>query len=89
MFIINDMELRVALNYPCSWVYKVIGTSEGRLREIVTQTIQDYPFHITVSHVSTTGKYRCLNVEVLVPNETVRVALYETLRNHPDIKIVL
>jgi len=89
MFIINRSNRRAVLDYPCTWVYKVIGLSEGKLREVVTQTIQDYPCRVTLSNVSVTGKYRCLNVEVLVPNEAVRIALYETLRSHPAVRIVL
>jgi putative lipoic acid-binding regulatory protein len=89
VFILNKSNRRPVLAYPCRWVYKVIGGDEECLRKVIAQTVQDYPCTIALSSNSSTGKYCCLNVEMVVPNETVRIALYETLRNHPAVKIVL
>ncbi|MEJ2031569.1 MAG: DUF493 family protein [Deltaproteobacteria bacterium] len=44
---------------------------------------------ITHSNSSKSGKYHCLNVELIVQTEEVRNGLYQTLKNHPAIRIVL
>ena len=89
MFIINNNNQNPALDYPCRWVYKVIGGDKQQLQEWIIQTLQDYSYTITPSHTSATGKYCCLNVEMVIPSEAVRVAIYEALQSHPAVKIVL
>jgi putative lipoic acid-binding regulatory protein len=55
----------------------------------VTQVIQDLPHSVTLSNTSATGRYCCLNVELTVAAENVRTGLYEMLKNHPAVWIVL
>jgi hypothetical protein len=89
MRIINNGDQKPVLDYPCRWVYKVIGGDKQQLQELLAQTLQDYPYSVSPSHTSATGKYCCLNVEMVVPSEAVRVAIYEALQSHPAVKIVL
>jgi putative lipoic acid-binding regulatory protein len=77
------------IDYPCRWVYKVIGPDEETLREAVLQVLQDLPHTIELSRTSSGGRYRCLNVEVTVADENVRTTLYELLKNHPAVRVVL
>jgi uncharacterized protein len=75
--------------YPCPWGYKVIGQDVDRLRSAIAEVIQELPHTITPSHSSLTGKYLCLDVEIVVSNEECRLGIYESLRRHPAIKVVL
>ena len=77
------------IDYPCQWGYKVIGTDEKVLRSAITEVVQNISHSITPSNRSASGKYICLDVEILVLNEDQRLTIYESLRRHPAVKIVL
>jgi len=77
------------IDYPCPWGYKVIGTDMERLRSAIAEVIQERPHTVTPSNRSVTGKYHCLNVEIVVASEECRLEIYEGLRRHPAVKIVL
>jgi uncharacterized protein len=77
------------MDYPCSWGYKVIGTDDTGLRGAIAAIMQDIPHSVTPSNRSASGKYICLNIEMLVMSEDQRLTIYEGLRSHPAVKIVL
>jgi len=83
------MKKKAHFDYPCAWVYKVIGSSEDSIRQAIKEILQDEACAVTLSNSSKTGKYLCLNLELVVCSEEHRVSIYESLRNHPSIKIVL
>jgi hypothetical protein len=87
--LINGKSRKPEIDYPCSWGYKVIGTSVSLLRSAIAEVIQERPHTVTPSHSSISGKYHCLNVELVVPSEECRLEIYEALRKHPAVKIVL
>ncbi len=87
--IINKPGCKPDIAYPCPWGYKVIGSDVDRLRSAIAEVIQELPHTITPSHSSLTGKYLCLDVEIVVSSEECRLEIYESLRRHPAIKIVL
>ena len=77
------------LQYPCPWIYKIIGPDEEAMERAVAGIIRDRRYKITHSRSSETGKFHCLNVELSVESEGHRKDVYETLRCHPDVKLVL
>lgn len=79
----------LALDYPCPWVYKIIGADEGRMRQAVADIMGDRPHRVTLSRISKTGKYHCLNVEVTVEDRACRVALHQALQAHGAIRMIL
>jgi uncharacterized protein len=85
----KDRDEKVKIAYPCRWVYKVIGLDQDRMRAAITELIPDGDCVITTSRSSVTGRYHCLNIDKPVKNEDDRVSLYEALRKHPAIKIIL
>ncbi len=85
----NRMKRKPDIAYPCSWGYKVIGTSAALMSSAIAAIMQDIPHSVTPSNRSASGRYICLDVDVLVSNEDQRLTLYEALRNHPAVKIVL
>jgi uncharacterized protein len=85
----NISEGKAQVDYPCSWVYKVIGKDQQQVRQAIAEIIQERRCIITRSNSSKSGKYHCLNVELVVQNEELRNGLYRTLKSHPAIKMVL
>ncbi|MDD5532426.1 MAG: DUF493 domain-containing protein [Syntrophales bacterium] len=86
---IKDIKDGAHIEYPCRWTYRIIGRNEKEMREAVQVLIQDDPCEVIPSRVSATGKYVSLNVEVEVSCEEKRTSVYESLRNHPSIILVL
>ncbi|PKN53579.1 MAG: DUF493 domain-containing protein [Deltaproteobacteria bacterium HGW-Deltaproteobacteria-13] len=85
----EDKEKKLQLKYPCAWVYKIIGADENDMKCAVADIIQDRACSITLSRSSESAKYHCLNVETTVESESHRKIIYEALKAHKAIKIVL
>jgi len=79
----------VAMDYPCSWSYQIIGADEESLRRAVGEIIQDRTYRMVLSRSSEKGKYQSFQLEVVVESEGHRLAVYEALRAHTAVKIVL
>jgi putative lipoic acid-binding regulatory protein len=80
---------RVHLDYPCQWLYKVIGSDPEQLRQAIAAIVPDTSCEISCSNSSSSGKYHCLNLEVTVRSEEERNAIYLALKAHSHVKIVL
>lgn len=85
----GDNQQKLRLNYPCLWVYKIIGVDQTEMTGAVGDIIQDRPCRISLSRQSETVKYLSLNVEITVESESHRTAVYEALKAHRAIKLVL
>lgn len=81
--------MKARIEYPCNWVYKIIGSNRQELLRAIEDIIKSAPCTITHSSSSKTGKYHCLNLEMTVQSEEQRVAICDQLQKHPSIKIVL
>ena len=77
------------IDYPCKWLYKVIGTEQDKLHQAILEIITGTPCEINLSNSSSSGKYLCLNLEITVHDEDERNAIYLDLKAHPQVKIVL
>ncbi len=87
--IINDKEEKLQLEYPCDWCYKVIGREREVLENAIREVILERTHKIEHSNNSKAGKYVSLNLELLVHNEDDRNFIYEALKAHQNIKMVL
>ncbi|MEN6433848.1 MAG: DUF493 domain-containing protein [Smithella sp.] len=85
----KDKKRKVQLEYPCVWVYKIIGPDADEMRRAVADIICDRTYKISHSRSSATAKYHCLNVELLAESESHRTAIYDALKAHKTIKLVL
>ncbi len=85
----RDLPEKPEITYPCTWVYKVIGEDRNLLHDVITAACAPLEVSITHSHSSSKGRYHSLNAELTVPDEDYRLKIYESLRNHPAVKIVL
>jgi len=85
----DDGKQKLQLDYPCPWVYKIIGPDEEALHRAVSEVVRDRTCKVSLSRTSEEGKYHCLNVELSVESEGHRQDVYEQLKCHPAVKIVL
>ncbi|MDD5747324.1 MAG: DUF493 domain-containing protein [Candidatus Omnitrophica bacterium] len=77
------------LSYPCTWLYKVIGADGESVREAVAEVLTAYEYTLRFSNISSRGKYNAFNVEVRVESREQRDEIYQKLKAHPKIKVVM
>ena len=86
---INDLDQKLELDYPCNWNYKIITAHEDHTKEAILDTINERFHTLTHSNNSKSGKYISMNLELLVQNEDDRNFIYEALKAHHKVKMVL
>jgi putative lipoic acid-binding regulatory protein len=87
--IINDSDNKLVLEYPCNWCYKIIASERAALEQAIRDVIDERGHKLTPSNASKTGKYVSMNLDLLVHNEDDRAFIYDALKRHQDIKMVL
>ena len=80
---------KLELQYPCNWCYKVIASEKEALQKAVKDVIDEREHKLSSSNSSKTGKYISMNLDMLVHNEEDRQFIYDALKKHQDIKMVL
>ncbi|MBA1438676.1 MAG: DUF493 domain-containing protein [Epsilonproteobacteria bacterium] len=88
---LNDKleDRKLELEYPCNWCYKVIASQKEALQQAVRDVISEREHKLTHSNNSKTGKYVSMNLDLLVHNEEDRQFIYDALKAHQNIKMVL
>lgn len=89
MEILNDKSDKLELNYPCSWTYKLIAGEKEALEQAIHDVISKREHNLTHSKNSKGGKYISMSLDLLVHNEDDRNFIYEALKAHQNIKMVL
>jgi uncharacterized protein len=82
-------EKKPEIEYPCNWIYKVIGKDPESVREAIAAACTSNPVKISPSHSSSGGRYRSFNAELEVKDENMRLSIYRFLTQHPAVKLVL
>ncbi|MEA2091824.1 MAG: DUF493 domain-containing protein [Campylobacterota bacterium] len=85
----GDLGQKLELTYPCSWSYKLIAGEKEALKQAIRDVIDEREHKLTHSKNSKGGKYISMNLDLLVHNEDDRNFIYEALRAHQNIKMVL
>jgi len=80
---------RPEIAYPCRWSYRVIGADAQRLRDAVAEVVGGAEHTLALGLQSAGGKYRSLELEVLVSDEEHRLRVFDALAKHPDVRFVL
>ncbi len=86
---INDSKQKVLIEYPCNWCYKVIASERSVLEQAIRDVVDEREHTINPSNKSKTGKYVSMNLDLLVHNEDDRTFIFDALKRHQDIKMVL
>ncbi|MFT7002938.1 MAG: putative lipoic acid-binding regulatory protein [Sulfurimonas sp.] len=89
MEILNDRTDKLELTYPCTWSYKLIAGEKEALQKAIHDVIEKREHTLTHSNNSKAGKYVSMNLDLLVHNEDDRNFIYEALKAHQHIKMVL
>ena len=87
--ILNDRKDKLELTYPCSWSYKLIGHEKEALEKAIHDVIIEREHNLTHSNNSKTGKYVSMNLDLIIQNEDERNFIYEALKKHKNVKMVL
>jgi len=87
--ILNARDEKLELTYPCSWSYKLIASEKKALEQAIKDVIDEREHTLTHSKNSKGGKYISMNLDMLVHNEDDRNFIYEALKKHQNIKMVL
>jgi putative lipoic acid-binding regulatory protein len=80
---------KLELEYPCTWCYKVIGSEKEVLQKAISEIVEEREHKITDSNNSKTGKYVSMNLDMLVHNDDDRQFIFDALKKHQNIKMVL
>jgi len=86
---VNPFYSKPNVDYPCRWVYKVIGMDRERVRQAIADIMQQRPCDIRYSRSSNKGKYHSFALEVTLHSDDQRLSIYEALMKHPAVRIVL
>lgn len=86
----NRLDDKGKIQYPCLWLYKVIGADRDKLEKALNKSVYPNQDNIKMefSNISKKGNYLAFNVEIQVANEQQRDLIYSKLKKHPDIKAV-
>ena len=89
MEMINDSQKKVLLEYPCTWSYKLIGHQKEAIQKAIHEVILQRAHTLNHSNNSKTGKYVSMNLDLVIQDEEERNFIYEALKAHQHIKMVL
>jgi len=80
---------RPDIDYPCTWRYRIIGTSEQGVREAARHAAQDDTVDLQRGNQSRSGAYESFEMELTVQSEAHRNRVFRALQNHEAVKFVL
>ncbi|MDQ7045196.1 MAG: DUF493 domain-containing protein [Sulfurimonas sp.] len=89
MEILNDRQEKLELSYPCNWSYKLIGYEKEAIQKAIHDVIIERDHKLEHSNKSKTGKYVSMNLDLVIQNEDERNFIFEALKKHQNIKMVL
>ncbi|MHC4939118.1 MAG: HP0495 family protein [Planctomycetota bacterium] len=77
------------LTYPREWAYRIIGTHEKLIRQLVDDILGEHPYEIEPSNESTSGRYVSMHLRVEVMNQAQRDDIFARLIADETVKVVL
>ena len=86
---INPLYSKASIEYPCRWIFKVIGMDCERVRQAIVEVVQERPCEVRYSRSSARGKYHSFSLEMTLTSDEQRLSIFESLMKHPAIRIVL
>ena len=86
---INLNDYKLELDYPCSWSYKIVIKHEHNGDKIAKEIFEQREYKIIKSKVSSGGKFKSYNIDLLVHNDEDRTELHKLLGSHKHIKMVI
>lgn len=84
-----DLDKRPDIDYPCDWIYKVIGRNEDALTAAIASIMGDHAYDLQFSHRSSKGNLVSMSLSIRVANEDERLGFFKALCDADDIIQVL
>lgn len=77
------------IQYPCEWGFRIIGTHEKLIRQLVGNVVGELTHSLEPSNTSAAGKYVSFHLRVEVRDEAHRNEVHAALMADEAVKIVL
>jgi putative lipoic acid-binding regulatory protein len=77
------------IDYPTSWSYRIVGTSEEAIRAHALALLEDVEHELVLHRRSSGGRYVSLNLSLVVQDEVQRLAIYNHFADHEAIRFVV
>jgi len=77
------------IQYPCAWGFRIIGTHEKLIRQLVVEIVGEHTHTLDASNTSAAGKYVSMRLSVQVRDEEHRNEIHQRLTAHEAVKMVL
>ncbi len=85
----NLKDHNLNIEYPCMWNYKIIGQNVGLLRAAVEKILPSRRHSLAMSKRSQGSKYVSMTLDLKVTSEVDRHTIFDALKQHPDVNMVL
>ncbi len=85
----NGKNKPVQVDYPREWLFKVIGLDLELLKTAIEELFPDQRHRLNVSQRSSRGKYVSMDFLLTVASFEECDRIYQSLRNHPHVTIVM
>jgi putative lipoic acid-binding regulatory protein len=86
---VQPLEGRPALNYPCSWTYRIVCTDEPALRALIAELVAGEPHTLASLGGSPSGRYARVELVLTVRDEEHRNRVFVALSRAPMVRFVL
>jgi len=77
------------IQYPCDWGFRIIGTHEKLMRQLVAEIVEELEHTLEPSNTSAGGKYVSMLLNMQVRDEEHRNEIHQRLTAHESVKMVL
>ncbi len=77
------------IEFPCEWTYTLIGLGSEEVKQAVNEIFKSKSVTLSPSKKSRTGKYISMYAHAHVVSREQRDQLFEQLKEHDAIKMVL
>ena len=67
----------------------MIGPDRGELERAIADVVEDRSHKVSLTHTSSQGSYVSLALQLIVLNEAERKKIFEGLREHRGVRMVL
>ncbi len=85
----GEKERAPEIQYPCEWVYTIIGKDPESMKEAADRAITPGSYKADESRVSRSGKYTSMKIRCTVRNEQERKGYFNALQSSSSIRFIL
>ncbi|MCH2135167.1 MAG: DUF493 domain-containing protein [Phycisphaerales bacterium] len=80
---------RPTIEYPCEWQFRVIGEQDEAIRAVIAEVFGDREHTVKAGNVSSSGRWRSIEVSAQVQDEADRDAKFQQLSEAEAVRAVV